>query len=117
MNFKDFMRNMQESSNEKFAAVYHSADTILAFHVVSEGNHEKVFFNPQHVLDVAKARGAAMISLVHNHPTGDVRPSQSDLASTFTFQDLAKAAGLKLHDHVIVGREGAPYSFKANGVI
>jgi DNA repair protein RadC len=48
--------------------------------------------------------GASAIILVHNHPSGDPTPSQSDIDTT---RQLAAALGtinVVLHDHVIVGR-------------
>jgi DNA repair protein RadC len=48
--------------------------------------------------------GASAVILVHNHPSGDPTPSQSDIEMT---RQLAAALGtinVALHDHVIVGR-------------
>jgi DNA repair protein RadC len=48
--------------------------------------------------------GASALILVHNHPSGDPKPSKDDIAVT---QDIKKAAaplGVVLHDHVIIGR-------------
>jgi len=48
--------------------------------------------------------GASALILVHNHPSGDPTPSTADIAVT---KDIAKAAallGIKLHDHLIIGR-------------
>jgi DNA repair protein RadC len=59
---------------------------------------------PREVLKRVIELGASAIILVHNHPSGDPTPSQSDIAMT---RQLAAALGtinVVLHDHVIVGR-------------
>jgi DNA repair protein RadC len=58
-----------------------------------------------------------MITLVHNHPTGEVRPSKEDLELTFSIQDRLKKVNVKVHDHFILGGKGGTYSFAENGVI
>jgi DNA repair protein RadC len=50
--------------------------------------------------------GARSIILVHNHPTGDVMPSQKDKLMTLRLRDFFQRFGLVLQDHVIVGRSG-----------
>jgi DNA repair protein RadC len=54
--------------------------------------------------------------LVHNHPSGDPTPSKADITMTRDVADAAKALGIVVHDHVIVGRSGH-VSFKALGLL
>jgi DNA repair protein RadC len=60
--------------------------------------------------------GAASIILVHNHPSGDPAPSAADVAITREVQAAAKAIGVTVHDHLIIGRGGAA-SFKTLGLL
>ena len=46
---------------------------------------------------------AAKIALVHNHPSGDVTPSQSDVYFTLKVNEACKLFGIELMDHVIIG--------------
>lgn len=46
------------------------------------------------------------LALVHNHPSGDVTPSQADIRMTREIAEIAKPLGITVHDHIIVGREG-----------
>ena len=114
---RQLLSDLQDSAIEKFAVIYHGRDGIIGAEIIAEGDAEHVVLSTAAVFDGIKKHGANMISLVHNHPSGPVRPGQTDLATTFEIQDRLKRAGLKLHDHVIVGREGSPYSFLNNGVI
>jgi DNA repair protein RadC len=59
---------------------------------------------PREVVKRVLELGASAVILVHNHPSGDPTPSQSDIEMT---RQLAAALGtinVALHDHVIVGR-------------
>jgi DNA repair protein RadC len=52
---------------------------------------------------IAKALdlGASGVVIAHNHPSGDPRPSQSDIAATRRLADTAAGVGIRLHDHLI----------------
>lgn len=54
--------------------------------------------------------------MVHNHPSGDPRPSRADIDMTRKVKDAAAAVGITLHDHVIVSR-GGHASFRGDGLI
>jgi DNA repair protein RadC len=65
-------------------------------------NHTPVY--TREVVKRALELGASALIMVHNHPSGDATPSQTDIAVT---KDIAKAAaplGIALHDHIIIGR-------------
>ena len=49
---------------------------------------------------------ATAIVLVHNHPSGDPTPSRADIDMTRLIAEAGKPLGVKVHDHIIVGREG-----------
>ena len=59
---------------------------------------------------------ASALILVHNHPSGDPSPSRADIEMTQQIVEAARALGISLHDHIIVGRQGHA-SFKALGLI
>jgi DNA repair protein RadC len=54
--------------------------------------------------------------LVHNHPSGDQTPSAADIEMTKRIVDGARALGIAVHDHVVVGRTEVA-SFKALGLM
>ncbi len=53
---------------------------------------------------------------LHNHPSGDPKPSPADIAITREIVAAAKAISVRVHDHLIVGRNGAQ-SFKNLGLL
>jgi DNA repair protein RadC len=52
---------------------------------------------------------------LHNHPSGDPTPSAADVEMTRQVVAAARALGLTVHDHLVVGRHGVA-SFKALGL-
>jgi DNA repair protein RadC len=77
-------------------------------------DHTPVY--PREVVKRALALNASSLIMVHNHPSGDPKPSQADIDMTRKVKDAAAAVGLTLHDHVIVSR-GGHVSFKSQGLI
>ena len=60
-------------------------------------------------------RAVALI-LVHNHPSGDPKPSQADIDATNRLASAAKQLGITIHEHLIVGSDGHT-SFRAQGLL
>ena len=77
-------------------------------------NHTPVY--PREVVKRALELGALAIIMVHNHPSGDVTPSKADIEMTRAVREAAKAVGIALHDHLVIGR-GKHASFKTLGLI
>lgn len=59
---------------------------------------------------------AAYLFLAHNHPSGEARPSEQDIATTRQIWRTARAVGASLQDHYIFGRTGC-FSFRENGLL
>jgi len=60
--------------------------------------------------------GSTAIIVIHNHPSGDPAPSRADIQMTEQLRDAAALLGIRLHDHLIVARQGH-FSFKENRLI
>lgn len=71
---------------------------------------------PREVVKRALDLGASALIIVHNHPTGDPTPSQTDISVTHQLKEAAAALGIILHDHLIVARHGH-VSFRAKGLV
>ena len=68
------------------------------------------------VIERALDLGASAMILVHNHPSGDPTPSRADITLTREIVTAAKAVGVAVHDHLIIGRN-AHTSFRDLGLI
>jgi DNA repair protein RadC len=64
---------------------------------------------------VKEVQATALI-LVHNHPSGDPKPSREDYEVTREIQQAAGLLGVVVHDHVIVGN-GRCFSFRGEGFL
>jgi DNA repair protein RadC len=77
-------------------------------------DHTPVY--PREVVKRALELNATAIIMVHNHPSGDVTPSRADIEMTKQVRDAAKAVGIALHDHLVIGR-GKHSSFRSLGLL
>lgn len=73
-----------------------------AFHV-SKGDLTSTMATPREIYKRAILNNAKTICIAHNHPTGDVTPSQDDLNLTSRLIEAGSILGVALNDHLIVG--------------
>jgi len=94
---------------------------LLRMEEVSLGSVNESIAHPRDVFRPAVISSAYAVIVVHNHPSGDPSPSQSDHSLTRRLADAAELLQIKLLDHIIIGApaEGRlPYfSFKEAGVL
>lgn len=77
-------------------------------------NHVPVY--PREVAKRALELNASALILVHNHPSGDPTPSDSDIAMTERVRAAVEALDIVLHDHLVIGRS-REFSFRDAGLI
>lgn len=59
---------------------------------------------------------AAVVVMAHNHPRGEAWPSRADRDATRRLADALRALDVRLHEHLVVGADGA-WSFRAAGLL
>jgi len=97
---------MEDLKKEVFrVALLDAQNGLLRDVVISEGTLSASLVHPREVFKPAILESAASIILLHNHPSGDPTPSREDLRLTRQLVDCSKLLDLRIHDHVIVGRE------------
>jgi DNA repair protein RadC len=79
-----------------------------------EGSVNRTVVHPGELVKAVLARHAAGVVLVHNHPSGDSRPSQADVRLTERLKAALALVDIKLFDHMVVGRDSV-YSMVENG--
>jgi len=114
-NAVELLRNIIDYSNvEKFiVACLDVKNVVKAVALVSQGTISSALVSPAVVLQIALAVNAFNILVCHNHPSGDVNPSNQDLEITSRLDEATRLIGLKLLDHIIITDESY-YSFKEN---
>ncbi len=82
---------------------------------VAQGTLDHATVYPREVVKEALNVGARSVILVHNHPSGDLTPSHSDINLTKKILGALQTVEIQIHDHIIVGK-GETTSFKELGL-
>jgi DNA repair protein RadC len=91
--------------HERLLALYvDSQSHLLRIRKISDGGPTATNMNFRKIIAAGLSVGASGFLLVHNHPSGDPRPSSDDLAATHRLKRLAEEVGLHLLDHLIIAR-------------
>lgn len=102
---------------ERFHVLYlDRKNRLISDERLSVGTVDHVPVYPREVVRRALALNASALILVHNHPSGDPEPSDSDIRMTKEVHSACGVLGLTLHDHIIVGA-GRETSLRARGDI
>ncbi len=109
--------SMAHRETEQFRVLFLDRKNVLiADEEQARGTVDHVPVYPREVVKRALELNASALILVHNHPSGDPTPSQPDIAMTGQIDDAARALGLTLHDHIIVGKS-RELSFRSAGYL
>ncbi len=108
---------MAHRETEQFRVFFLDRKNVLiADEEQAKGTVDHVPVYPREVVKRALELNASALILVHNHPSGDPTPSQSDIDMTNRIQDACTALGLTLHDHLIIGKSNE-LSFRSEGYL
>lgn len=107
----------EDYDREHFFAFHLSTQlNIIGFETVAIGGLDSVAVHPREVFRGALLSGAASIIVAHNHPSGDPKPSHSDLALAERLIETGLVLDIPVHDSIIVAANGA-FSIADNGAI
>ena len=108
---------MAHRETEQFRVFFLDRKNVLiADEEQAKGTVDHVPVYPREVAKRALELNASALILVHNHPSGDPTPSQSDIDMTNRIQDACSALGITLHDHLIIGKS-TELSFRSDGYL
>ena len=108
-------RDLKDASQEKLIAVYLAGDnSVVGFQVVHAGTIVSSYFEPADIIRTALATGAVAVIAIHNHPSGNVKPSPKDKKATAELQTACQLFKIKVFDHIIIGCNEY-YSFADHG--
>jgi DNA repair protein RadC len=83
---------------------------------VTQGILDASLVHPREVFKPAIRYSARGIIVLHNHPSGELKPSDQDIKTTGQLVESGKILGIPVYDHLIITQEGF-YSFKEHGMI
>lgn len=102
---------------EVFSVLYlDKKNQLLEEKILATGTIDQITIYPREILKNAIYYNASAIILVHNHPSGNAKPSAQDIQVTRLISDVLKTVNIEILDHVIVTTSNY-YSFKSHSLI
>ena len=102
---------------EEFKVLFlNRSNRVLQILPVSQGGISGTVADPRLILASAIKVAACSMILVHNHPSGNLKPSRADEELTSKIKEAAKYFDIKVLDHLIITSEGY-YSFADEGLL
>ena len=88
---------------------------IIKDKLLFKGTINQSLVHPREVFKEAYLLSATSIICIHNHPSGNVNPSNNDIIITKQLKEVGKLLGINVLDHLIIGKD-TYYSFNDNGL-
>jgi DNA repair protein RadC len=108
---------MRDLRKEVFkCALLDTKNKIIRDEEVSVGSLSASIVHPRDTFKAAIRESAAAVVFIHNHPSGDTKPSQEDILLTKRLVQAGEVLGIQVLDHIIIG-DGNHFSFRDNGLI
>jgi DNA repair protein RadC len=115
--FEYLYHSIRDKTRECFNVVFLDAkNRVVATETLSEGTLTASSVYPREVVLAALNHHAAALIFAHNHPSGDPKPSQEDVAITRQLVFACKVVGITVHEHLIIGNNRY-FSFADEGYI
>ena len=93
------------------------SNRVLGLASISKGGINGTVTDVRIILQYAIKSNASGIIICHNHPSGNLQPSESDQAITMKIKESAALMDVQLLDHLIIIAEDSYYSFADNGSV
>lgn len=87
---------------------------IITYYEIAHGDLNTAVVHPREVYKRLLLSNCGAMILVHNHPSGDVTPSEEDVVVTKRLAEIGDLMGVPVLDHLIIGSNSEYYSMKAN---
>jgi len=111
------LHDIRTHTKEHFVVfLLNARNQLIKQEIISIGIVDSSIVHPREVFEPAIRHVASSIVIAHNHPSGEVNPSDADIAATAQLSAAGKVLGIPVADHVIVARE-AYFSFVAHGML
>ncbi|MGD2271416.1 MAG: DNA repair protein RadC [Desulfobacterales bacterium] len=114
----DFLyHTLRDRHRECFQVVYLDAkNRVVSTEILFEGTLTASAIYPREVVLAALNHNAAALIFVHNHPSGDPKPSGDDISITRQLVFICRILGITVHEHLVIGNN-TYFSFADTGYI
>ena len=111
------LKDIRDNKKEHFVVFYLDArNQKIQREIISVGILNANLIHPREVFEPAIYHSAAQILIAHNHPSGEIKPSDDDIVVTKRLMEAGKILGIEVADHVIVS-QNAFLSLKCEGLL
>ena len=100
-----------------YLILYDTRLKVIGLTKLSTGTINQSVVDIRSIMQTALLGNAYAIMLAHNHPSGDSRPSASDIYATRKVEEAAELLGMHMLDHIVIGHDRQYTSLKAEGHI
>lgn len=108
---------LMEETKEMFLCLHlDGKNRIIAVDLVSIGSLNQSIVHPREVFKTACLSNAASLVLIHQHPSGDPKPSPEDLSITRRLKEAGELLGISVLDHIVIG-DDQYLSFVEHGLL
>ena len=115
--FRHFRDDLEKEKRELFYVVLlNNKNKKIRDVKISEGSLTASLVHPREVYNPVIRESAAAVIFVHNHPSGDPAPSPEDIEITRRLKEVGDLMGVRVLDHVVVGRDRY-FSFNDKGML
>jgi len=115
--FEVFFKNLCDLNHEEFWVLYvDPSGKLISKQRICEGGITKTSVDVKKIMQTAVSNRAHGIVLGHNHPSGNILPSNNDILVTQKIQSAAKVMDLRVIDHIILSGNDY-YSFGDDGIL
>ena len=111
------LTDIAAKQQEHFVCIsLNGANEIIEKRVVTIGLLDNSPVHPREVFADVLADRAAAVIFAHNHPSGDLQPSEADVRTHDQLTEAGNILGIRVLDHIILTRKGY-FSFKEHGLL
>lgn len=105
--YKIFKFLFENETVERFVCFWlNAANKVIGFELISSGNLDSSVVHPREVFRSAIVASCKSIILAHNHPSGNLDPSNADIAITKVLVEAGKMLDIPVFDHLIISNNG-----------
>lgn len=114
---KFFISDLRFLQQEHFIVIHlNTKNRLLSKETITIGTLDSSLVHPREVFKAAIRQSSASLILIHNHPSGDPRPSREDLNLTRRLKEAGDLLGIPILDHLIIGNNKY-FSMKEEGML
>lgn len=114
--FEFFQSELSDNTYEEFwILLLNRANKIISKHCISEGGISGTVVDPKKIFKLALENNSSSMILCHNHPSGNIKPSEQDISLTKKLKEGGRILDIQVTDHIIIS-DKSYFSFNDEGI-